>query len=47
MSDPAVSLRLRDPNFAINYLDFLGKNEAIYKTALDPRGDYLMKKTKG
>jgi hypothetical protein len=30
----AVSLRPRDPNFAHDYLDFLGENEAICKTAL-------------
>jgi hypothetical protein len=33
-SDSAVSLRPRDPNFANDYLDFLGENEAICKTAL-------------
>jgi hypothetical protein len=33
-TDPAVSLRPRDPNFANDYLDFLGENEAICKTAL-------------
>jgi hypothetical protein len=27
-------LRPRDPNFAKDYLDFLGENEAICKTAL-------------
>jgi hypothetical protein len=27
-------LRPRDPNFAHDYLDFLGENEAICKTAL-------------
>jgi hypothetical protein len=27
-------LRPRDPNFANDYLDFLGENEAICKTAL-------------
>jgi hypothetical protein len=32
--DSAVSLRPRDPNFANDYLDFLGENEAICKTAL-------------
>jgi hypothetical protein len=30
----AVSLKPRDSNFANNYLDFLGENEAICKTAL-------------
>jgi hypothetical protein len=30
----AVSLRPRDPNFANDYLNFLGENEAICKTAL-------------
>jgi hypothetical protein len=29
-----VSLRPRDANFANDYLDFLGENEAIFKTAL-------------
>jgi hypothetical protein len=33
VSDPAVSMRPRDPNFANDYLDFLGENEAICKTA--------------
>jgi hypothetical protein len=33
-TDSAVSLRPRDPNFANDYLDFLGENEAISKTAL-------------
>jgi hypothetical protein len=32
--DSAVSLRPRDPNFANDYLNFLGENEAICKTAL-------------
>jgi hypothetical protein len=31
---PAVSLGPRDPNFANDYLDFLGKNKTICKTAL-------------
>jgi hypothetical protein len=31
---PAVSLRPRDPNVVNDYLDFLGENEAICKTAL-------------
>jgi hypothetical protein len=30
----AVSMRSRDPNFANDYLDFLGENEAKCKTAL-------------
>jgi hypothetical protein len=30
----AVLLRPRKPNFANDYLDFLGENEAICKTAL-------------
>jgi hypothetical protein len=29
-----VSMGLRDPNLANDYLDFLGENEAICKTAL-------------
>jgi hypothetical protein len=33
-SDPAVSLIPRNPNFANDYLDFLGEYEAIYETAL-------------
>jgi hypothetical protein len=33
-SDSAVWLRPRDPNFANDYLDFIGENEAICKTAL-------------
>jgi hypothetical protein len=41
-------LRQRDPNFANDYLDFLGENEAICKTALGREsGDCLMKKTEG
>jgi hypothetical protein len=32
-TDSAVSLRPRDPNFATDYLDFLGENKAICKTA--------------
>jgi hypothetical protein len=32
--DPAVSLRPRNPNFANDYLDFLGEHEAICETAL-------------
>jgi hypothetical protein len=39
MSDPTVSLRLRDPNFANDYLDFLGENKAICKTALGRESD--------
>jgi hypothetical protein len=34
MSDSAVSMRPRNRNFAHDYLDFLGENEAICKTAL-------------
>jgi hypothetical protein len=33
-TDPAVSMRQRDPNFANDYLDFLGEYEAICKTAI-------------
>jgi hypothetical protein len=33
-TDPAVSLRLQNPNFENDYLNFLGENEAICKTAL-------------
>jgi hypothetical protein len=43
--DSAVSLRPRNLNFANDYLDFLGENEAICKTALGREsGDCLMKK---
>jgi hypothetical protein len=42
VSDPEVSLRLHNPNFANNYLDYLGEYEAICETAIavnqGPRG---------
>jgi hypothetical protein len=44
-------LRPRDPNFANDYLDFLGENEAICKTALGcesgPYGGLFDEKTEG
>jgi hypothetical protein len=32
-TNTAVSLKLRNPNFANDYLDFLGEYVAIYETA--------------
>jgi hypothetical protein len=49
--DPAVSLRPRNPNFAIDDLDFLGEYEAICETALAresrPYGGLFDEKTRG
>jgi hypothetical protein len=43
-SDPAVSLKLRNPKFSNDYLDFLGEYEAIYI----PEGELFdFKKTEG
>jgi hypothetical protein len=51
-TDPAVSLKPREPNVANCYLNYLGEYEAICKTDVTGesgpyRGDCLMKKNRG